>query len=89
MSKYFEICPTSKTTFEDIQLMNKYINTKFCINPETGSISMLKDAEFEGLSYTSCVHDTDNLDNLIRLCGLLYLGRLQKCCEMECHEPPA
>ena len=83
MSKYFEICPTSKTTFEDIQLMNKYINTKFCINPETGSISMLKDAEFEGLSYTSCVHNTDNLDNLSRLCGLLYLGRLQKCCEVE------
>ena len=83
MRKYFEICPTSKTTFEDIQLMSKYIKTKFCINPETGSISMLKDAEFEGLSYTSCVHDTDNLDNLIRLCGLLYLGRLQKCREME------
>lgn len=80
MSKYFEICPTPKTTFEDIQLMIKYINTKFCINPETGSISMLKDDEFEGLSYTSCVHDTDNL---IRLCGLLYLGRLQKCREME------
>ena len=83
MSKYFEIGPTSKTTVEDLELMNKYINAKFCINPETGSIGMLKDAEFEGLSYTSCVHDTDNLDNLIRLCGLLYLGRLQKCCEVE------
>lgn len=80
MSKYFEICPTSKTTFEDLGLMNKYINTKSCIDSKTGSIGMLKDAEFEGLSYTSCVRDSDNL---IRLCGLLYLGRLQKCREME------
>lgn len=80
MGKYFEICPTSKTTVKDLELMNKYINTKFCINPETGSISMLKDAECEGISYTSCVHDTDNLNNL---CGLLYLGRLQKCREVE------
>ena len=83
MSKYFEICPTSKTTVEDLELINKYANTKFCIDSKTGSIGMLKDAEYEGLSYKSYVHDTDNLDNLIRLCGLLYLGRLQKCREME------
>ena len=31
MSKYFEIGPTSKTTVEDLELMNKYINAKFCI----------------------------------------------------------
>lgn len=80
MSKYFEICPTSKTTVEDLELLNKYINAKFCIDSKTGSIGMLKDAEYEGISYTSCVHDSDNLNNL---CGLIYLGILQKCREME------
>ena len=83
MSKYFEICPTSKTTVEDLELLNKYANTKFCIDSKTGSIGMLEDAEFEGLSYKSYVHDTDGTDWLIRLCGLLYLDRLQKCREME------
>lgn len=80
MSKYFEVCPTSKTTVEDLQLMNKFINAKLCIDSKTGSIGMLKDSEFDDLSFTSYIHDTDNL---IKLCGLLYLGRLQKCREME------
>lgn len=79
MSKYFEICPTSKTTLEDLELVNKYINAKFCIDSKTGSIGMLKDAEFEGMAYTSYIHDTDEL---LKLCGLLYLGRLQKCREV-------
>ena len=80
MSKYFEICPTSKTTVEDLQLMNKFSNAKFCIDSKTGSIGMLKDAVFDDLSFTSYIHDTDNL---LKLCGLLYLGRLKKCREMD------
>lgn len=80
MSKYFEICPTSKTTVEDLELMNKYINTQFHIDTETCTISTIKKSTYEELPFFSYTSDTNDL---IKICGLLYLGRLQKCCETD------